>query len=371
MYDLVVIEDLDRFNNADIFVTLREINSLVNANAGVKRPIRFLYALRDDMFMNTDRTKFFEFIIPVIPIINSSNSIDKVLEQGKRLSLDKRLNPQFLREVSRYLNDLRLIQNIFNEYAIYVSNLEPEGETNLDANKLLAVLIYKNVFPSDFENLHRGKGNLAGILHAHDQFVTASEAKYRAEISRLEELIDIGERQLPNDLDELRRSYAMALIELLPDNHTHVSLDRSQFIPINTLAKSEALQILIEAQNIFANNMNGHLQRIPVSGIQAKADSNKTFMRRKEEVEKKAATFKDLTSKSIRDLRDKSAGLRMTKFNEMIRENAEELEGLFDGFGDSTELARFLVLEGYGLASSPLRSQVLRTLRMWCGSSAT
>ena len=39
-YDLVIIEDLDRFNNPDIFVTLREINSLVNANADVKRQIR-------------------------------------------------------------------------------------------------------------------------------------------------------------------------------------------------------------------------------------------------------------------------------------------------------------------------------------------
>ena len=39
------------------------------------------------MFVNTDRTKFFEFIIPVIPIINSSNSIDKVLEQGQRLEI--------------------------------------------------------------------------------------------------------------------------------------------------------------------------------------------------------------------------------------------------------------------------------------------
>ncbi|WP_395348367.1 P-loop NTPase fold protein [Variovorax sp. UC122_21] len=35
-YDLVIIEDLDRFNDSEIFVTLREINSLVNENAGVK-----------------------------------------------------------------------------------------------------------------------------------------------------------------------------------------------------------------------------------------------------------------------------------------------------------------------------------------------
>jgi hypothetical protein len=43
------------------------------------------------MFVNIDRTKFFEFIIPVIPIINTSNSIDMVLEQGRRLELDARL----------------------------------------------------------------------------------------------------------------------------------------------------------------------------------------------------------------------------------------------------------------------------------------
>ena len=37
-YDLVIIEDLDRFNDPEIFVTLREINKIVNENSGVKRP---------------------------------------------------------------------------------------------------------------------------------------------------------------------------------------------------------------------------------------------------------------------------------------------------------------------------------------------
>jgi len=174
-YDLVVIEDLDRFEDAQIFANLREINKLVNENAGVNRTVRFLYALRDDMFANTDRTKFFEFIIPVIPIINSSNSIDMVLKQGKRLVIDKRLDRQFLREVSRYLNDLRLIQNIFNEYAIYVSNLETDEENLLNPNKLLAILIYKNVYPKDFESLHRSEGNFAQILNHQEELIRSGE----------------------------------------------------------------------------------------------------------------------------------------------------------------------------------------------------
>jgi hypothetical protein len=346
-YDLVIIEDLDRFNNTDIFVTLREINSLVNANLSGKRHIRFLYALRDDMFMNTERTKFFEFIVPVIPIINSSNSIDKVLEQGKRLSLEDRLDHQFLREVSRYLNDLRLIQNIFNEYAIYVANLETKNENNLDVNKLLAVLIYKNVFPSDFENLHRGKGNLADVLRSHDRNIATSEARFKAEISRLETLVDLGEKQLPNDLTELRRIYAMAIVEMVPEGYSRVGHNHSAMISLNNLAKDEHLEAILEASQLIAISIQGRQQNLQVGSLQGKVDTHRTFQQRKDDVQKKSATYRDSALKEIRELRTKLGALRMTKFNEVIRENAEEIDGLFDAFGDAADLARFLVLEGY------------------------
>jgi hypothetical protein len=346
-YDLVVIEDLDRFNNADIFVTLREINSLINANAGVKRTVRFLYALRDDMFVNTDRTKFFEFIVPVIPIINSSNSIDKVLEQGKRLSLDSRLNTQFLREVSRYLNDLRLIQNIFNEYAIYVANLETEGEVDLDANKLLAILIYKNVFPSDFESLHRSKGNLARILLSHDRYIANSEARCTAEISRLEALLDLGERQLPKNLSELRKIYAMALIETVPAHHGEISLNNSNFIALSALSNSDNFENYLDAKQLFIRNVNGNYNHLPMNNFQAKIDPAKTFQQRKSEIENKSTAFREATAKSIRALRVKLTNLRMMKFNEVIRENLDGLDEFFEPFGESTDLARYLVLEGY------------------------
>ncbi len=346
-YDLVVVEDLDRFNNPEIFVTLREINSLVNANMRGRRHVRFLYALRDDMFLNTDRTKFFEFIVPVIPIINSSNSIDKVLEQGKRLALNDKLDRQFLREVSRYLNDLRLIQNIFNEYVVYVANLEADNDTNLDANKLLAILIYKNVFPNDFENLHRGKGNLTQILRSHDRFIAASEAKYTAEIARLEKLVDQGERQLPNDLAELRRIYAMAIIELIPEPFTRIGLNRSSTIPLKDLAADERLEAILASRQLFMASSQGHQQQLDIADLQKRVDPHRTFEQRKEDVDKKSTAFRDASLKQIRELRSRLGSLRMTNFNEVIRENAEETDSLFGEFGDGADLARFLVLEGY------------------------
>ncbi|AHG65391.1 YobI family P-loop NTPase [Advenella mimigardefordensis] len=347
-YDLVIIEDLDRFNDAEIFVTLREINCLINENAGVNRTIRFLYALRDDMFTNTDRTKFFEFIVPVIPIINTSNSIDMVLKQGRRLALDERLDRQFLREVSRYLNDLRLIQNIFNEYAIYVANLETDGDNLLDANKLLAILIYKNVYPRDFEQLHRGVGNLAEILNRQDELIRDGEARYRTEIDELEKQLEVAERQTPSDLVELRQIYAMALIEKLPDNAIGVRLDHhGTWIVLPQLASHDAFEQLIGATRILYRNANNNQNWVDVSNLQAEVDSQKSYQQRKGEIVSKGDDNKNKLLRQIHDLRLRIPTLRMTKLDELLRLNADHIDGLFKDFEENGELARFLILEGH------------------------
>lgn len=80
-YNVVIIEDLDRFDNTDIFLKLREVNQLLNQSNSVGRKVTFIYAVKDDMFFDEERTKFFDYITTVIPIINSSNSADKLKEE--------------------------------------------------------------------------------------------------------------------------------------------------------------------------------------------------------------------------------------------------------------------------------------------------
>lgn len=346
-YDLVIVEDLDRFEDSDIFVTLREINSLVNGNVSVRRRVRFLYALRDDMFANTDRTKFFEFIIPVIPIINSSNSIDMVLAQGKRLELDGSLDQQFLREVSRYLSDLRLIHNIFNEYAIYVANLETDGENVLDATKLLAVLIYKNVYPRDFEMLHRGEGHLAGILGRKDELITAREHSHRSEIAELERDIERAEQQIPKDLRELRRIYAMALLEKLPADIVGLSLNGQAYIAPAKLPEREDFEQFITAPTLHYNTSRSgrHQQQNPA--FQESVDPKVSFAERVQSVEHKADAHKKAAHQRIAHLKNEIKSIRTSKFNVLLRSSTQEVEGLFENLGDGGELARFLLLEGY------------------------
>ena len=49
--DIVIIEDLDRFNDPGIFESLRSLNGLLNAAAQLEpRNVRFIYAVRDSVF---------------------------------------------------------------------------------------------------------------------------------------------------------------------------------------------------------------------------------------------------------------------------------------------------------------------------------
>lgn len=77
-YNVVIIEDLDRFEQTEIFTKLREINLLINNSESIQQDVTFIYAVRDEMFKDNDRTKFFDFIIPIIPIINYSNSNEQL-----------------------------------------------------------------------------------------------------------------------------------------------------------------------------------------------------------------------------------------------------------------------------------------------------
>lgn len=74
-YNVVIFEDLDRHNDGAIFIKLREINQLINNSLPSDKPVRFIYAVRDNLFSTPEsRTKFFDFVMPVIPVMDSENA---------------------------------------------------------------------------------------------------------------------------------------------------------------------------------------------------------------------------------------------------------------------------------------------------------
>ena len=161
-YRVVFIEDLDRFDSSDIFVKLRELNTILNSYEKIHRRIVFIYAIKDNMFKENDRTKFFDFIIPVIPIISSTNSGDLLIERHNREKHSDTLDSDFFEFISPYINDMRILENIYNEFILYSETVyfDIDGEKKLELNdkKMFAILVFKNQYPSAFADMQAGEG---------------------------------------------------------------------------------------------------------------------------------------------------------------------------------------------------------------------
>jgi len=210
--DVIVFEDLDRYNVNQIFKRLREINTLINnkiTNKNKKRkdkksPIRFFYLLRDDIFESKDRTKFFDFIIPIVPVIDGSNSYDKFIElfiQGGILNLS---DEGFLQGLSLYIDDMRILKNIYNEFIIYCNQLQ---SIELQYKKLLAIITYKNIFPKDFCDLQLGMGFVHTLFENKNEFIKQKLNNINIQIKETEKEIQLTNDEILASIDELDAIY--------------------------------------------------------------------------------------------------------------------------------------------------------------------
>lgn len=213
--DAVIFEDIDRFNNSHIFERLREINKLLHARQVNEigdnfKPIRFFYLIRDDLFNNNDnkdRTKFFDFVIPVVPAVDSSNSYDMLHQYLKKAGVIEQFDIHFLRDISLYIDDLRILKNIYNEFLIYKKNLDnsrnQDEKSKLDNNKLFAIIAYKNIFPRDFAELQMNKGFLYTLFSKKKEIIQSQMKKLNQEHDSLEEKIKQCEHEPISSIAEL------------------------------------------------------------------------------------------------------------------------------------------------------------------------
>ena len=121
--------------------------------------------VKDSTFMSENRVKFFDFIIPIVPVINEYNSIDYLYEEMSKSEINiKNFDERLLINLALYLNDMRVLKNILNEFIVYKNCLNYD-DLELSDNKILTLMILKNLFPKEYELLCAGKGFIYQILN--------------------------------------------------------------------------------------------------------------------------------------------------------------------------------------------------------------
>lgn len=350
-YDVVIIEDLDRFGDPEIFVKLREINKLINDNKKTSAQVKFLYALKDDMFAHKNRAKFFDFIIPVVPIINSSNSLDKVLVRLKEHDFAKSIDTQFLREVSLYIDDLRLIHNIFNEFVIYYERLKSDS---LNVTKLLAMMIYKNVYPNDFENLHYGTGALFDICKKRDEYLQQSKAQLNNEIKELRNSLELANTEKARSVRELISIYVGHIVASSSQSVMGIVLNNEN-ISFSQLINFDKFKQIVSERNIhlyYFNNQYNQFQRFATnksfSQFEEEINPGETFLSRKNNIENNPEPKKVELQQKIRQAEKEISELSLKQLFQLIQSCYIELDESIEKYKiTDSKLLVYLVKNGY------------------------
>lgn len=213
-YEVVFFEDLDRLENNDIFIELRDLNFIINNYEGLKKPVKFVYAVKDELFHNKEeRTKFFDYIIPVIPIINESNSEDvflKEFENNTKCNISK----EYIKDIAPFVSDMRVLYNIFNEFKIYKRTLKDSDSIKLIDEKMLSLIIFKNLYPKDFAELQNEQDEsiVKQAFKDKQSFIEKRTEKIRKDINELEKQIISVKEDCLKSTKELKYAFCGYLV---------------------------------------------------------------------------------------------------------------------------------------------------------------
>lgn len=356
---VVIFEDLDRFDMIEIFTKLKELNFCLNKakeedknkekvkdtnkdtnkdkseNKDNENIVKFFYLIKDSLFSEPEeRTKFFDFIIPVVPYVNSNNSFQKLEEfLNQVLNKEQILNQKFLWSISLYINDMRLLKNIVNEYKIYLKNIKNTDNNLLNWNNesLFAILLVKNFFPKEYDDLLKNRGIIFKTIKQISNSTKTIEHSYRNKIEDSKKEIRELELMIENDLfDILALNIDKNKITKILGNYYNGTLPKI----LKDWSNKENIKVDGETFDQFAEKML--------------SENNILKTQIDKEYKTKYEKIKELNSK-IEKLNLKIKKLSILSFKEKIKEmDSKEINNiLFDEYDKNYGLIRMLILENY------------------------
>lgn len=355
-YDTVFIEDLDRFNQPNVFIKLRELNTVINNYDNIKRKVVFIYAIKDDMFKDEERTKFFDFIVPVIPYINATNS-GEILRgllkfekgaDGVYKSKNYDISDRYIWKISPFVQDMRVLTNICNEFLVYKRTLKT---TKLKDEEMFSMITFKNLYPKEFAELQAERGIVKQAFQEKEKFVINEKQKLEEQIVPKREILENVHSDILFSLQEIKHAF---LGFLSYDNGTYYPLKNLQ---INNRSQYSYGEILKEDfdltkfddinQLIIGYDVsNGYYEQShTVSNVKQKmASEGSKYLKRMNDLKFSEKSKKQELISEIQNLEEKIAKIDGYSLKELIDEFGEDFlpEGI-SKYG----ILKFLLINGY------------------------
>lgn len=353
-FNVVVIEDLDRFDNTNIFTKLRELNILLNNADSINKRncykdfgIKFLYAVGDDLFNDKkERVKFFEYIIPVIPFINSSNANEQLKTLIKESDLEENVfSKEFLSDITTFIDDIdmRLLINIFHEFVIYRNVLKPDVLKG-NESELFAIITYKNIDPEDFNKLNNKEGKLYKLINNKRSYVKKIISSIETNITKNKEEIEVIKKENISDIEELKAIYLIKISEII-SGATELYM-KERRVRYNDLMNDDLFDEVRNTTNFryYQNGSGVYNSSISFEAIENAVNPDLTYEERVELINNKNNNRLDLLQREIEKLNAKKSEIENWDLKQIFKE--VDINQYLNDFTNNG-LLRNLILEGY------------------------
>ena len=107
--------------------------------------------------------------------------------------------------LSLYIDDMRLLKNIYNAFVIYYNRL---NTIELDYNKMPAIIAYKNLFPRDFSDLQLNQGFIYTLFSKKDEFIQGEIIGIQKKIQEKENIITSSKSEHLISIRELNAAFS-------------------------------------------------------------------------------------------------------------------------------------------------------------------
>lgn len=344
-YNILIIEDLDRFENTNIFTKLREINILLNNSKLIKEKVSFIYAISDDFFTDKkERVKFFEYIVPVIPFINYYNAEEQLRKLIKESRIEKNIfSDDFISDITTFIDDIdmRLLVNIFQEFLVYKDIVGKISSTN---EQLFAIITYKNMAPGDFNKLANRQGKLYSLLSNKDNYIRKFIEKIDKEICEKEKNIERISNEYFEDIEELKKVYLF-----------HIFKGISSFEGIDIQIALKDFDTIIKNRIVKYHYNNHYNTRVEdysfdFSEIEKQVNPNLSYEERKELIQNKQNDEVEKIKKEIQELQQQKIVIKSWRLKEIFgKEDINDYIPLGTEQEDCivNRLLRNLITQGY------------------------
>ncbi len=349
--ELVIIEDLDRFKSTNIFVALRELNNILNHYEKIEGRVKFVYAIKDDMFeQQGERTKFFDFIIPIVPYISSTNS-GEMLREALKFDYEKNISKiydisgSFISLISPYISDMRDLTCICNEFNVFKNTLKGNQKLDLTDENMFALMVFKNLQPKEFANLEDEKEesivrkafiDKKKFIENREKLIEAKKQDELDKIEKIDNEVLQNVRELKLALVTSLVDFRSAVYQIYDGNTTHtISEVLSDSFDMNLLLRN-GIRVYWKDSNSSSWDR--------IDSIEDKVKDNGDYFTRIERIKNGLAKCKEESRCAIEEYEKRIHGLRAYSIREVIEEFGIDF---LDEAVRNNDLLVFLLRHGY------------------------